>query len=121
MADERRRRERLRLRLPVLLLRAESDTPIWSETSDISNDGFYCTTTLPFSPGEKLACMIGLPGQPFGSPRSGQFYLEGQVEVVRLVVSNHKGFGIGCRISNYHVITSETIPAWAAAVGLHET
>ena len=113
VTDERRKRERLRLRLPVLLLRTESDTPICSETSNISNDGFYCTSPQPFSPGDRLDCLIVLPAEPSDSPESGQFCIEGRVDVVRLVVDNNKGFGIGCRFGRYHVIPSRDIPAWA--------
>ena len=120
MADEQRKRERLRLRLPVLLLRAESGTPIWSETADMSNDGFYCTTTQPFSPGERLECLIALPAQQPGSVGSDRFYLEGKVQVIRLVVNKHKGFAIGCRICQYHVVASEAIPSWAIVAELDQ-
>jgi PilZ domain len=113
MIDERRKRERLRLRLPVLLLRADSNTPISSETANISNDGFYCETPEPLSPGEKLTCLLALPTQPSISAPGDPFYIEGQVDVVRLVGDNATGFGIGCRICQYRIISREGVPAWA--------
>jgi hypothetical protein len=106
--------------LPVLVLRAEFAAPIWSETSDISNDGFYCTSPEPFSPGDQLACLIVLPQEPSDSLGSGQFYLEGRVEVIRLAVDKHKGFGIGCRFDEYHVIPGEAAPAWAREARLNQ-
>ena len=113
---ERRTRTRLRLRLPVLFLRSEDDGPLQTETVDISNNGFYCITPHPFAPGEHLICVIGMP------IRSGatldckdQLYLQAEVEVVRIVVNNGSGFGVGCRISEYHVLANDALPSWATA------
>src|SRR5579872_85555 len=58
---ERRTRTRLRLRLPILLLKGEAETPLWTETTDISNNGFYCNIAQPFAPGDELKCLIVLP------------------------------------------------------------
>jgi len=84
----------------------------------MNSDGFYCTTTQPFSPGERLACLVVLPAQSAGAPPRDRFYLEGQVEVIRLVVSGTKGFGIGCRIREYQMINGEALPPWAVAAGV---
>jgi hypothetical protein len=113
MIDERRKRERLRLRLPVLLLKPGSDKPISSETANISNDGFYCVVQEPVSPGDQLTCLLALPAQPSSSTHGDPFYIEGQVDVVRLVEDGGTGFGVGCRISQYHIISREAVPAWA--------
>jgi hypothetical protein len=111
---ERRTRTRLRLRLPVFFLRSEDDGPLQTETVDISNNGFYCITPHPFAPGERLACVIGIP------VRSGptleckdQLCLQAEVEVVRIVVTNDNGFGVGCRISDYRVLAGDSLPSWA--------
>jgi len=82
MIDERRKRERLRLRLPVLLLKPGSNKPISSETANISNDGFYCVVQEAISPGDKLTCLLALPAQPSSSTHGDPFYIEGQVDVV---------------------------------------
>jgi hypothetical protein len=118
MIDERRGVERLPLRLPVLLLRPDAGTPISGETANINHEGFYCITSDPLSPGDRVACLIALPVQPSSSAHGDPLYIEGQVEVIRLVEDNDAGFGIGCRIFQYHVITEETVPAWARAVTL---
>ncbi len=114
--EDRRERTRLRLRLPVLVLRTESEAPLRTETVDISNNGFYCNTTQPFAPGEKLTCLIGLPTRSTASPAFGdRLYLLADVAVVRIVVDNSSGFGVGCRISEFRVLTNEAIPSWALA------
>lgn len=111
---ERRKRTRLRLRLPLLLLRTESETPLWTETADISNNGFYCTTAQPLAPGDALTCLIALPVQSSGSPDNDErLYLEAKVDVVRIVVNNGNGFGVGCQIREYRVINNQTLPLWA--------
>ncbi len=111
---ERRTRTRLRLRLPILLLRTESGTPLWTETADISNNGFYCNTIQPFAPGDQLKCVIVLPAHSPGTPDNNErFYLEATVDVVRIVMNEGTGFGIGCEIRQYHVIKRDRLPSWA--------
>jgi hypothetical protein len=107
--------------MPILLLGTDSQTPVWSETADMSADGFYCTTAQPFSPGEKLECLIALPSQPLGPSRRNQLYLKGQVDVIRLVLNNNTGFGIGCRICHYRLVASPAIPSWAATAGFESS
>jgi hypothetical protein len=119
MPNERRKRERLGLRVGVLLLQKGSDHPILSETSDITNDGFYCTSPQPLSPGEKLSGIMQLPAAP-SVTESTQLYVEAEIEIVRLAIDNTIGFGLGCRITDYRVITRESIPNWAAASGFGE-
>src|ERR1035438_3108442 len=100
--QERRKRTRLRLRLPVLFLRSETDGPLQTETLDISNNGFYCITTHPFAPGERLTCVIGVPIRSGATLEcKDRLYLQAEVDVVRIVVNNGNGFGVGCRISEY--------------------
>jgi hypothetical protein len=113
---ERRTRTRLRLRVPILLLRSEEETPLWTETADISNNGFYCNTAQPFAPGDELKCLIVLPTHAPGTPDSDErLYLEAKVDVVRIVMNEGSAFGIGCEIRHYHVVNSQTLPAWAGA------
>jgi hypothetical protein len=113
--QERRKRERLYLRLPVLFLREEADGPLQTETRNISNNGFYCITPHPFAPGEKLRCLIGVPTRSSEKRElKDRLYLEAEVDVVRIVVNNGDGFGVGCRISDYRVLGSNAIPSWAS-------
>ncbi len=81
---------------------------------NISNNGFYCITTQPFAPGERLTCLIGLPRRLSTSPElTDRVYLEAEVDVVRIAVNNGDGFGVGCRIFEYRVLPNEAIPSWA--------
>jgi hypothetical protein len=105
----------LPLRLPVLLLRSNADKAISGETANISNEGFYCITSEPLSPGDRLTCLLALPAQPSSSAHGDPLYIEGQVDVIRLVWDSNAGFGAGCHICQYSIITVEAIPAWARA------
>ena len=64
----------------------------------------------PFVPGDTLTCLIGLPAQ---RDDSDQLYLEAKVKVVRIVVNDGSGFGVGCQIRQYHVINDQALPSWA--------
>ena len=104
------------MRLPVLFLRSETDGPLQTETLDISNNGFYCITTHPFAPGERLTCVIGVPIRSGATLEcKDRLYLQAEVDVVRIVVNNGNGFGVGCRISEYRVLTNSLLPQWATA------
>jgi hypothetical protein len=72
-------------------------------TQDLSSDGFYCYSKIPFIPGEQLVCMLRIPAHLLD--RSGQAAeLECQVEVVRVDPVSQEGyFGIGCRIADYRL------------------
>jgi len=112
--EEQRKRTRLRLRLTVLFHRPETASPLQIETLDISNNGFYFITTQPFAPGEQLTCLIGVPiRSSVTSECKDRLYLQAEVDVVRIVVDNGNGFGVGCRISEYRVLTNDALPSWA--------
>ena len=101
------------LHLPVLLFRNESERPARGETTDISNDGFYCTTNEPFAPGERVRCLIALPAlKDTQSNRTG-LCLDGTAEVVRITADERAaGFGIGCFLSSYRVVSSQQENDW---------
>lgn len=98
-------------------MRAGADAPVLSETSDITNDGFYCVSPQPFSPGERALALVALPIAPCKSGGGSQFYIQAEIEIVRLAIDNNNGFGIGCRIADYRLITRDSFPAWAKGVG----
>jgi PilZ domain len=111
---DRRKRTRLRLKLPVIFLRPESDSPLQTETLDISNNGFYSITAHPFAPGEKLKCLIGVGTRLAStSDPKHRLWVEAEVDVVRIVVTNGTGFGVACRISDYRVLAGDALPSWA--------
>jgi PilZ domain-containing protein len=103
---ERRKNARLNLKLPALLFWPDSDNAVRSETVNISSDGLYCIAQEPFAPGDRLRCLITLGG-PFHSAQDC-LYLEARIEVVRILADNAvPGFGLGCRIKDYHVVSRE--------------
>ena len=109
MKTERRRHTRINLRLPVLLLQRDLEEPLRCETTDISNHGFYFTTPVPLNLGDKINCLITLPGHVAGAAKEG-LLLNCNAEVVRVVArAEVPGFGIGCRITEYEVIPAGTI------------
>ena len=108
---ERREHARLNLRIPVLLCWAESKNPVPSETVNISSKGFYCTTKEPFAPGDRLRALLSLPAP--SESKGNELYLDAKVEVMRVLMDNDaSGFGLGCRIAGYHVLSRETAEKW---------
>ena len=108
MTEERRNHKRLPLRLPLLLLGADSFQPIRGATANISNQGLYCKVSQPFPPGKSLKCLISLAPQPVRE----QFYLEAHIEVIRLVVDKESEFGIGCKIHTFRMVSGSADPLW---------
>jgi hypothetical protein len=101
------------LHLPVLLFRNESEKPSRGETTDISNDGFYCTTNEPFAPGERVRCLIALPALRDTLSNRTALCLDGTAEVVRITADERAaGFGIGCFLSSYRVVSSQPENDW---------
>jgi hypothetical protein len=103
---ERRKDTRLELRVPVLLFGTESESPVRSETVNISKTGFYCSTKEPFAPGDRLRCLLSISA-PCDSTES-EIYLDAEVEVMRVRVDT-SGFGLGCRIGEYHIISQQAV------------
>ena len=105
MGADQRKFHRLALRLPLWLSRRNDEHPIASETLNISTEGFYCTTSEPFAPGERLRCRISLPDDRASNKEAG-LYLDADVEVLRVSVPAQRdaGFGIACRIREYRLL-----------------
>jgi hypothetical protein len=92
---ERRKSERLPLRLPVRFMRVSSNSFF---TENISSDGFYCISPDPFMPGDRLEVELLLPAHNPGRCEK-RVRLNCQVQVVRIDSTwLGPGFGIGCRI-----------------------
>ena len=80
-----------------------------SITKNLSTEGFYCITSESFKLGERLQCMIVIPG-------GGNFGLESSVGLechvtVRRMEKLPSGFGIGCHIEDYSLVTDLGPPA----------
>ena len=100
--QERRRRDRLKLRFPIQLCRTDNSA-VSALTDDLSVSGFYCTSDEPFSPGERLSCEISI-SEGARTAKGGALALHCQVKVVRVEVRGlEPGFGIACQFEDRRV------------------
>jgi|SRR5271165_1474761 len=99
---ERRKRARTNVHWPVLLIRTETLETVESITQDLSIDGFYCLSKMPFLLGESLICALQVPTHdPSGKELVRR--LECTVRVLRTDSEVREGaYGIACRIEDYH-------------------
>ena len=106
---ERRRRTRTPVHWALRCWGGPLTETIETVTQDLSSDGFYCFSRIPFIPGEQLICMLRIPAHRLD--RSVQAAeLECQVQVVRVDPVSEEGyFGIGCKIENYR-LTRAALP-----------
>jgi hypothetical protein len=103
---ERRKDARIELRLPILLFGAECENLVRSETVNVSKNGFYCATKEPFAPGDRLRCLLSISAP--SELEDSELYLDAEIEVMRVLVDS-SGFGLGCRISHYHIINQKAV------------
>jgi hypothetical protein len=106
--SERRKHERLALRLPVRFGGTDTSPTISCFTENISSNGFYCVTPETLVPGEQRDVHLLLPAR--GYTRSGaDVDLKCQVRVVRIEqTSGGPGFGVACQIEKYALTWEET-------------
>ena len=108
LSVDRRKRKRVPVHWPVRLFRLQGQS-VESTTENLSSGGLYCITPVPFKPDEHLQCEITLPGESFGS--SGLFLrLQCRIKV-RRVERLLSGFGVGCEIEDYALLTESPLPA----------
>jgi hypothetical protein len=106
---ERRKYERLPLRLPVRFLneRASANTCF---TANISSEGFYCVSPVQYVPGDRLEVELLLPAHNAGRDEK-RVRLKCQAQVVHIdPLWPGPGFGIGCRIETYTLRLEEVVP-----------
>jgi hypothetical protein len=101
--SERRKRRRVALHWPVRVLRQPGNTPVESTTKNLSSEGFYCVIKEPFKRGARLQCEIVIPGTGLGLTESS-IRLQCRVTVKR-VEPLSSGFGLGCHIEDYSLLT----------------
>jgi hypothetical protein len=102
-ALERRRRTRTRVHWRLHFWGGPLTEALETVTQDLSSDGFYCFSRIPFIPGEQLICMLRIPAHRLDRSDQGA-ELECQVQVVRVdPVSEDGDFGIGCKIEDYRL------------------
>jgi len=99
-AVERRKYERLPLRLPVRLSRGGASASS-GVTENISSQGFYCVFPDPFVLGDQLQVVLLLPAHNLDHGEM-RVCLTGQAQVVRIDSTwMGPGFGIGCQFEAY--------------------
>jgi hypothetical protein len=86
-----------------LLFRDAPGAAVDTMTENLSSDGFYCVTAVPFVPGDIRFCTLTAPAcHPEDS--SGMILVQCRVRVVRVQALSESGqFGMGCRIEDYRV------------------
>jgi hypothetical protein len=106
--EERRKRKRIALHWPVRLFRDPATPSVESTTENLTSNGFYCISKEPFTLGERLDCIIAIPAGSFGYNES-PIRLQCRVRVAR-VEGQQDGFGLGCYIEDYDLLTSSKPP-----------
>jgi PilZ domain len=104
---ERRKQERLALRLPVRFNSLDGSPAMNCMTENISSNGFYCICPEALVPGERRDVHLSLPAR--GYSRSGaDVDLQCQVRVVRIdSIGTGPGFGVACQIERYTLTWEE--------------
>lgn len=113
-AECRRASARCKLSYPVRLHIPGEPQWVPATTSDVSSEGFYCTSASPFRPHAQLDCEIVIPMEgvtstppahaPYPKRAQPQLVLRCRVQVVRLVAKGlDPGYGMACRIEHYKV------------------
>ena len=104
MLSERRLRPQLKTRCGILLCRLDDQVIVTTDTDNLSDEGFYCTSDQPFSPGDHLECDLFVPlgGPDFNGPN---LVLHGCARVLRIAIRGlEPGFGITCEFEDQPVI-----------------
>ena len=98
---ERRKHERLALRLPVWFSSPDGSPNISCFTENVSGGGFYCLSPTPFSAEEHKEVHLLLPTR--GYSRSAENVdIRCNVRVVRVdALGAGRGFGVACQIERY--------------------
>ena len=112
-SEERRKRKRIALHWPVRLFRDPAAPLIESTTENLTSNGFYCVSSEPFTLGERLECIIAIPAGSFGYAES-PIRLQCRVRVTR-IEDQADGFGLGCYIEDYDLLTRGPAMAHSAA------
>jgi hypothetical protein len=99
---DRRHRSRVLLRCPLRLYQMGSSQPLEGETQNLSSAGFYCVVRGSIDLGDRLECVLTVPGENFNQGK-GDVKLRCQVQVVR-IEDQVAGLGVACRIDQYSLI-----------------
>ena len=96
---ERRKRERVDLQCPVQLFTIPEGPATEATTMNLSCDGVYWVSNVPFSLGERVQCSIHITPPGFRAAKT-RLLLHCRVRIVR-VEESPAGFGVGCQIEEF--------------------
>jgi len=97
MPSARRQLPRLKTRCGVRLSRVDGRGIVTTDTDNLDDAGFYCSSDQPFSPGDRVECELFVPseGPDFWGPN---LVLQGLATVLRVELRRlAPGFGIFCQ------------------------
>ena len=102
--DDRRKRKRVAVHWRVRLFRQPGTQWVDTTTENLSSEGLYCICQEPFKPGERLGCVIVVPGESLGFAEPS-LRLQCHI-IVRRLEHPTEGFGLVCHIEDYAVATA---------------
>ena len=101
--SERRKRARAKVNWPVRFLLPVGMDTLETVTQDLSSDGFYCLVKASLLVGERVTCILALPGHVPSGPE--WMLLECGAKIVRVEALEESGvYGVGCRIEAYRFL-----------------
>jgi hypothetical protein len=107
-SSDRRKRKRVALHWPVRLFGQPPTPAVATMTKNLSSEGFFCIIKEPFKLGARLQCEIVIPGGSLGLSESS-IRLQCHVTVKRVELLS-SGFGLGCHIEDYSLLTDSPEP-----------
>jgi len=104
--SERRKRVRTSVHWAICLFQSGSGEAVETITRDLSSNGFYCLSSVPFECGDVLICSLQIPTHEWRHDE-GTLALECKAKVVRSEPAMGEGLcGIACQIEDYRLSTS---------------
>jgi len=98
--QERRRRVRTALHLPVFFFASGQRAAVETTTQNLCSGGFYCISPEPFPVNERAFCYMKIPiYQPDRTEQT--LALKCRVRIVRVELLGEDGYGVGCEIEDY--------------------
>jgi len=104
---ERRKRLRAPVRWRITILSPGLEDAVESSTLNLSSDGFYCTTDIPFVREQRLSVVLHAPAHRPGDGEA-TCMLRCKATVVR-TESKDGQYGVACRIEDYSCDARETV------------
>ncbi len=111
LTGDRRKHQRMALRLVVQLGEAGNPAAAGCVTQNISSGGFYFLSPAPLIRGERVHAFLVLPGfrESYAEENAG---ISCDVRIVRVdALEDGSAFGIACEIERYTIARSPSL-AW---------